>query len=108
MLHAKDALIAWTPGTDQIRVDILPYLSGSFSWADEYEMSSGAAYSWVRTADPADEAVMSFLKAEFISCVVRDRVPLQEAFLEFSKIIEFRAALPEDMPYPFNVRVCND
>jgi hypothetical protein len=93
-MNLKDALIAWNPESDQIRVGSL--VSGKDQdWTLPYGMTGGAAYIEVRsmTGQTAKMRVMS----DFIGIVVRDGVCAQAAHREFSKIEEYCEAVPQDM-----------
>ena len=95
MMDARKTLIAWNPGTDQIKVG--PLIKGeSLDWSFEYRCTGGAAYIWSRSAKA--EVIRSWLKAEFIAIVFRDAVCPYAAYREFSKIKQFVDAVPPDMP----------
>ena len=96
-MRLAEALIAWNPGTDQVRVGpLLRAHDGDWTRSPiRYRMTAGAAFTDVRTMTGllAGHRVMS----DFIALVVRDRVDLMAAHREFCKIDEYRAAIPVDV-----------
>lgn len=96
-MKLKEALIAYNPGTDQIRVG--PLLSrGQSDWTAHpihYRMTIGAAFTEVREMDGMQ--ARHRLMSDFIGVVVRDRVDMDAAHREFLKIEEYREAIPADM-----------
>lgn len=96
-MKLSEALIAWNPGTDQVRVGRL-LEDGDPDWTESpirYDMTAGAAYTGVRklTGIEARHYVMS----EFIGLVVRDRVDLDAAHQAFLAIDDYRQAVPDDL-----------
>jgi hypothetical protein len=95
MMHAGTTIIAWNPGTDQIKAGYCASDDWPV-WVDAYAHTSAPAFLWLRTA--SDERMQSRLKADFIAIVFRDGVCPKAAYREFMKIQQFRDAVPEDMP----------
>ena len=94
-MDARKTLIAWTPGTEYIRVG--PLIGpDEDDWSEAYSRTGGAAYAWTRTAP--DDDLKSALNADFIAVVFRDGVCPFAAYREFMKIRQFRDAVPVDMP----------
>lgn len=93
-MKLADALIAWNPASDQVRVDALA-LNWRVRWDEGFLMSTGGCCAEVRSLSP-DEARARVL-SEFVGLVVRDRVDIAAAHREFLKIEEYRDAIPEDL-----------
>ena len=96
LLDARNALIAWIPGSDSIRVGSLIWDGESTDWTNKYSYTGGAANIWLRSSK--DDEIGSFFKSEFIAVVFRDGVCPLAAYREFSKITQFVDAVPRDMP----------
>lgn len=94
-MKLKDALIAWNPETDQIKVDSLR-LNWSTRWDAAYEMTTGGCNAEVQ--DMSDLSARHCVLSEFVTIVVRDRVDIDAAHREFLKIDEYRRAIPSDVP----------
>lgn len=94
----QEALIAWTPGTDLIRVGPL-IGADQDDWTDypvRYVMTGGAAYIGLRKcADKQRRDMMLFI--EFNTIVVRDKIPVEAAHREFLKIEEYRQRISPDI-----------
>ncbi|MBW4092178.1 MAG: hypothetical protein HIU82_13870 [Proteobacteria bacterium] len=96
----QEALIAWTPGTDLIRVGPLLKDYKSPDWTDHpirYASTGGAAYAGLRECpDKQKRDMMLFI--EFHTIVVGDRVSIEAAHREFLKIDEYRQRISPDIP----------
>jgi hypothetical protein len=93
-MKAKEALIAYNPGTDQIAVGPL-IREGDTDWTNPYRYTGGAAYIKVR--DLQGDLAKLRLLSEFVGIVGRDKVDLTAALRAFMEIEEFREAIPLDM-----------
>jgi len=93
-LDASNAIIAWTPGTDQVKVG--PLLNGGPDWTCPYSHTAGAAYVWMRSASFAERQAQLFIEA--IHLIVRDRCEPMAVHRALSVLPEYRAGLAEDMP----------
>lgn len=93
-IKANNALIAWTPRTDQIRVGNL-LLQNQADWTIPYESTGGAAYIEVRNMSGLE--LRHRIMSEFIGIVVRDGVDLMAAHKAFMRIYEYRQAIPPDL-----------
>lgn len=97
-MKASEAVVAYNPRTDQIAV-------GSFGDANfrqrtrHLRMSVGAVFSETRTETDSTRAQAQAL-ADFITAVVRDKVDTEAAMREFSRIEEFRDAMPPEILPP--------
>ena len=89
MIDGREAIIAWTPETCDIRVDYLPALP--VNWTDDYLCTAGAAEVDLRSI--SDAQMERYLLAEFVRLVGQDNIPGREAWLEFCKIKQFRSAM---------------
>jgi hypothetical protein len=90
--HVKvsEALIAWNPGTDQVRVGPL-IQEGQADWTDHpvsYACTGGAAYGHVRLLEGPD--ALRHVMSEFLNLVVHNRVDPQAAHRAFMEIDEYR------------------
>jgi hypothetical protein len=100
-MRYQEALIAWTPGTDRIKVGPLiqldgPDWTGHPSEPNGYRYTGGAAYTWLR--DCKDKTLRDLvLFIEFHSIVVRDRVPVEAAHRAFLAIDEYRERIAPDI-----------
>ena len=94
----RDALVAWNPGTSEVRVGLL-IGEDEADWTRtpiKYRMTGGAAYKEVREAtNPL--AIAVFMFAEFHAIVVRDNVPVQAAHRAFLAIDEYRERIAPDI-----------
>ena len=93
-MKLKDAIIAWNCESNQIKVGSLLF-KGERDWTTPYKMTGGAACMEVRSM--SDEDAKLRVMSDFIGIVVRDGVCAQSAHFEFSKIDEYREAVPTDM-----------
>ena len=95
----QEALIAWTPQTDHIRVDRLLQSYDEPDWTESpirYAYTGGAAYSGLRDCtDKLKRDMMLFI--EFHAIVVRDKIPIEAAHREFLKIDEYRERISPDI-----------
>ena len=95
----QQALIAWTPGTDLIRVGPLLENIHNHDWTEypiSYDCTGGAAYIGLRNCeDKLQRDMMLFI--EFHSIVVRDQIPVEAAHREFLKIDEYRERIAPDI-----------
>jgi hypothetical protein len=95
----QEALIAWTPGTDHIRVGPLLRPSDGSDWTEHpirYAYTGGAAYTGLRECeDKTKRDMMLFI--EFNTIVVRDEIPVAAAHREFLKIDEYRDRISPDI-----------
>jgi len=95
-MKLADALIAYNPGTDQVRVG--PLLSDfDRDWTMspiQYGMTCGAANVGVRRLSGIKAG--HYIMSEFIGLVARDGVDATAAHREFCKIDEYRKAIPAD------------
>lgn len=91
-MKLTEAMIAWTPETDRIKIGPWPDESG---WSDAYEMTAGACASVLPDATPAERILAMFLW--FHSIVVEDHVPPQAAHQAFLAIDEYRANIASDI-----------
>jgi hypothetical protein len=92
----REALIAWTPHTDRIRVGPL-IEAGERDWTESYEYTGGAAF--VRLRRCKDQNIINMrLFTDFHAIVVRDKVPVAAARREFLKIYEYRQLIAPDIP----------
>lgn len=94
----QEALIAWTPNTDLIRIGpLLRY--NVVDWTNhpiDYTMTGGAAYSELRACkNKALRDMMLFI--EFHTIVVRDKIPVQVAHKAFLAIDEYRDRISPDI-----------
>ena len=88
-MTAKNQMILWNPGTDQIRVADHPG-GGRYR---EYRMSAGACYfGWKQKTF---EQRKCQLAAEALTIAIRDRVPIEAIHEAFSNLDEWRALFPE-------------
>jgi len=94
----REALIAWTPNTGQIRVGPL-LREGDPDWTAhpiKYVSKGGAAFTVLRRCENATlRDLMLFI--EFHTIVVRDRIPVDAAHREFLKIDEYRRRIAPDI-----------
>jgi hypothetical protein len=94
----REALIAWNPDTDQIRVG--PLLKrGDPDWTEYpiyYDFTGGAAETARRSLEGLEAALAMFI--DFNTIVVRDRVPVEAAHREFLKIEEYCQRISPDTP----------
>jgi hypothetical protein len=96
----QEALIAWNPRTDQIRVGPLIRRDLDGDWTRcpvWYRMTSGAAYAALRKCENKYKRDM-MLFIEFNTIVVRDKIPIEAAHREFLKIDEYRLRMSPDIP----------
>ena len=96
-MKISEALIAWNPGTDQVRGGPLVGEGGG-DWTRapvDYAMTAGAAYVGVRKL--SGMKARHYAMSEFIGLVVRDGVDPKAAHQEFCKIDEYRKAIPSDL-----------
>lgn len=96
-MKLAEALIAWNPGTDQVRVGPL-LRDGAEDWTahpQRFGMTGGAAYTEVRKMQGIE--ARHYAMSEFIGLVVRDGVDLAAAHRAFCAIDEYRAAIPCDV-----------
>jgi hypothetical protein len=95
----QDALVAWTPGTDQIRVGPLLW-PGDPDWTERpirYRCTGVAAYRAIREYEnKLLRDMMLFI--EFNKIVVRDQVPVAAAHAAFMAIDEYRERISPDIP----------
>jgi hypothetical protein len=91
-LKYQEALIAWTPKTDRIRV-------GPLLESDEPDWTEHPiryAYTGLRKCtDKLRRDMMLFI--EFNTIVVRDKIPVEAAHREFLKIDEYRQQISPDI-----------
>jgi hypothetical protein len=94
----QEALVAWTPGTDQVRVGHL-IQRGEGDWTNHpvhYRFTGGAAYTALRECeDKTLRDMMMFI--EFHTIVVRDRVPAEAVHKAFLAIDEYRQRISPDI-----------
>jgi hypothetical protein len=94
----QEALVAWNPGTDQIRVGPL-IGENDADWTDHpirYRMTGGAAYRALRDCkDKAKRDMMLFIT--FHEIVVRDRIPIAAVHEAFLAIDEYRQRIAPDI-----------
>lgn len=97
-MKLRSALIAWNPGTDEVEVSSLinDVTRSMVTFPPDYRCTGGAIYTDVRALE-GDEAAR-YVMSEFIGLVVRDGVDPKAAHREFSKIEEYRKAIPLDTP----------
>ena len=94
-MRLAEALIAYNPGTDQIRVGPLSTASSAKDWTVGMERTAGAAYTNVRSLEGLN--ARAYIMSEFLGIVIRDRVNLDAAHRAFLEIDEYRQALPPDV-----------
>jgi hypothetical protein len=97
-LRYQDCLIAWNPGTAQIRVDQRPNSEDGVDWTKfpiRYAKVGGAADAHVRRCKTSERRDL-LLFVEFNSIVVRDRVPPQAAHEAFLQIDQYRQRISSD------------
>jgi len=87
-----EAMIAYTPGTDQIEVGIHPDKTG---WTKNYVRTVGACFSDHRERTDIERMLMMFI--DFNTIVVRDKVDAQVAHRAFLAIDEYRKLISPDM-----------
>ena len=90
-MKAKEALIAWVPDSDKVRVGSM---FNDLTWADEYQMTGGAAYAHVRKMSP-DQA-KTYLYITAVHLIVRDGVDPIAVHNAFFNINEYRDGLATD------------
>jgi hypothetical protein len=90
-MKLKDTLIAWNPGGE---IQVGP-LANNRHWSTPYFMTSGGCYTEVAKA--RGDKAKAFVLAEFIAIVLHDGISLGDAHREFSKIDEYRNAIPADV-----------
>lgn len=88
MRLAREALIAWTPGTAQVEVGPWP---DRRRWSDRYDFTDGACCAEFH--DLSDDLIRRFLLAIFHTMVVRDAVDPQAAHRALSEIHEFASSI---------------
>ena len=97
-MRYQEALIAWTPGTDQIKVGNIMQ-RGEPNWTRHpvnYKFTGGAAYAATRiNKDKTQRDLMLFI--EFNTIVVRDNVPVEAAHKAFLAIDEYRERISPDI-----------
>lgn len=94
----QEALIAWNPNTDQVRVGrFLRQRDSDWSrWPINYTRTGGAAYTGLRECtDKYMRDMMLFI--EFHTLVVRDNVPVQAVHRAFLEIDEYRQRISPDI-----------
>ena len=98
-MRYREAMIAWTPGTEEVRVGPL-LRPGDANWTRHpinYLRTGGAAF--LEPQEQTDAAVREMmLFIEFHTIVVRDRVPIDAVHREFLKIDEYRRRISPDIP----------
>ena len=95
----KDCLVAWNPGTDQVRVGPLRS-SGVPDWTRHpvrYRMKGGGAFGHVRECEDEFQLIM-LMMLEFHTLAVRDKIPLDALHQAFLLIDEYRARISPDIP----------
>jgi hypothetical protein len=97
-MRYQDCLIAWNPGTAQIRVDRASNKEDDLDWTKfpiRYVNCGGAAYAHVHRCKNKDERDL-MLFVEFNTIVVRDKVPVEAAHRAFLQIDQYRQRLSPD------------
>lgn len=97
-MRYQEALIAWTPNSDLIRVG--PLIGrGDTDWTEwpiNYEYTGGATEIALRKcSEEYKRDLMLFI--EFNTIVVRDGIPVEAAHREFLKIDEYRKRISPDI-----------
>ena len=87
-----NAMIAYTPGTDQIEIGVHPDTTG---WTRKYSRTVGACFLGLRKKSDLERKLMMFI--DFNSIVVRDKVDVQVAHRAFLAIDEYRRLISPDM-----------
>ena len=98
-MNAKETMICWNPGTDQIEVGPVPDRTG---WSRKYARSVGACFTSYKTMNTAQLKAITLTEA--IIAIVRDNVCPQAVHREFVKIAEYRDCFPDDMPLVYDIR----
>jgi hypothetical protein len=88
-----EALIAWTPITDDVDVGPWPDHTG---WSDRYMCTDGACYSNYHKMTPVGQERMLFIIYNMLTA--GDHVPPAAAHKAFLKIDEYRRSISPDMP----------
>jgi hypothetical protein len=94
----QEALIAWTPKSDQIRVGPLlgEYDPDWTARPIRYRLTGGAAYTGLcKCEDKTLRDMMLFI--EFHTIVVRDEVPVEAVHKAFLAIDEYRERISPDI-----------
>jgi hypothetical protein len=95
----QDCIIAWTPGTDHVRVGPL-LREGMPDWTQhpiDYHRTAGASFMHVQQEkNPTLRDLMMML--DFHTIVVRDGVPVEAAHKAFLVLDEYRARISPDTP----------
>jgi hypothetical protein len=88
VLSYREALVAWTPNTDQVRVG--PLIEGPEhpDWTDPYDCTGGAAYRSVR--DMEDHELIARMLADWHQLVVHYGIPVTAAHKAFLGVREYR------------------
>jgi hypothetical protein len=95
-MRYQDALIAWNPDSDQIRIDGLIYPDANgvyYDWTDHpiaYMNTGGAAYTAVRALSDGPKLDRRLMR-EFREIVKQFKVKREAAHREFLKIDQYRA-----------------
>jgi hypothetical protein len=98
MLKMQEALIAWNPGANQIRVGPLSERE-NFDWTVapiRYLHTAGAAHRSVRDMD--DAAARRYVLNLFNTLVIRDKVDPLAAHTALCGIYEFASSINEECP----------
>ena len=92
-MKAVDAMIAWTPGTGDVKVGMHP---DETEWSRGLTFTDGACYSeW---SNAPDTARLAMLFIAFHTLTVRDGIDPQAAHKAFLAIDEYRRAIAPDVP----------
>jgi hypothetical protein len=92
-MKMMEAMIAWDPHTDRIKVGPWPDYRG---WSDDYHLTTGACYMIRHKMLVGKQQAMLFI--DFNTIVVRDKVPVEAAHRAFLEIDEYRLLISRDMP----------
>jgi hypothetical protein len=91
VLSYREALVAWNPGTDLVRVGPLMDGPDAPDWTDHpirYECTAGAAYRIVRQM--TGDKLIARMLTDWHDIVVRDRCDVVAAHKAFLGVSEYR------------------
>ena len=88
----REAMLAWNPGTDQIKIGPWPDQTG---WSDKYNYTVGGCLRDTRNL--TDDQLIAQVFIDFHTAVVRDLVPIQAAHRAFLSLLEYRNCISPDI-----------
>ena len=93
MRSAKDSMICWNPGTDQVAIVPHPDRQGL---SDKYLMTGLGAYKHVKEATFEDRKTIAFIEA--VHLIIRDGCEPHAVHQAMMKLEEYRDGCADDMP----------